>query len=212
MIVVDGLRQHAIKLIAQYAAVRKNLEEVETSVGRLTIWVCHDLGDNSCINLEEYPDLSRDQSKDELAQEFRIALNSLIERRAMYKKFQLLIESQLNKCYDFPYLGHFILSWLSHHVRGAPKDEIPNIISKLSHMTAENTVNVFISSLKPECRRGAKNVFNWIKHAAEPWTPASLAEMIAVYECGGKDVCLDDIDSSEFMGDIEKKFRGMITV
>ncbi|UKZ69142.1 uncharacterized protein TrAtP1_010151 [Trichoderma atroviride] len=52
----------------------------------------------------------------------------------------------------------------------------------LSNQT-ENTINVFISSLKPERRQRAKNVFNWIKHAAEPWTPESLAEAIVVYEC-----------------------------
>ncbi|KAM0514882.1 hypothetical protein ACHAPE_006558 [Trichoderma viride] len=170
------------------------------------------LPDDDCINLEECLDLSRSQSRDEMAQEFRAALNGLIEKRPLYESFQLQIENQLNECNDFPYLGHIILTWLGHYARGAPKAKIANAIAKLSPVTAENTVNVFISCLGPEHRQRAKNVFNWVKHAFEPWTPRSLAEAIALHECADKDVCLDDIDSSEFMSGIDRDLGGLITV
>ena len=109
-------------------------------------------------------------------------------------------------------MGHIILTWLGIHYRGKPKSEIIEKINKLSPPSAENVVRVFIASLAPALRTRDETVFNWIKHAAEPWSPESLSEALAVHELDGAEPSFEGLDVQGTITEIEEAFGGIIIV
>jgi ankyrin repeat protein len=168
--------------------------------------------DDARINLDACPALSG--SRDRLTEELRSGLSALIARRPVYGDFRQIrpqIVDLLEQCDKVPYLGRIILSWLGSHLRGKPRSEITDKISRLLPPTAENLVRVFITSLAPTVRTRAETVFNWVKHAAEPWSPESLTEALAVYESGGQALSFDDLDVEGTMREIEGALGGIIT-
>jgi hypothetical protein len=162
------------------------------------------------INLAECPAVN--QSSNRLTRDLDSTLLSLITKRQIYEDFQPQIKSLLEECRNAPHLGGIILDWLGNHPRGKPKPEIADKINKLSPVTAENIVKVFISSLSLELQPKAKHIFNWIKHAAEPWSPESLTEALVVYEFRGEEPSLSDLDVGGLTNYIEVVFGGIIVV
>ncbi|KAI0858067.1 putative ankyrin repeat protein [Xylaria cubensis] len=160
------------------------------------------------INLSHCPAVG--ESNDRLTRELQSGLTSLIASRPVYEDFQLQLESLLKECDDAPYLGHVILTWLRNHHRGKPKSEIADNINKLFPVTAENVVQILVCSLQPELRSRASNVFNWVKHASEPWSPEALIEALAVHESNDEEPSLNDLDIKSTMSDIEAAFAGVI--
>ncbi|KAI1370783.1 putative ankyrin repeat protein [Hypoxylon crocopeplum] len=140
------------------------------------------------------------------------SLASLIAHRQIYEDFRPQLENLLNECRDAPHLGHIILTWLRNYHRGKPRSEIADKINELSPATAENIVQVFVSSLIPELQPIAERVFNWVKHASEPWSPEALAEALAVHEFHDEGPLLNDLDGESMMSDIEAAFGGIIIV
>ncbi|KAK4244200.1 hypothetical protein C7999DRAFT_44090 [Corynascus novoguineensis] len=93
-----------------------------------------------------------------------------------------------------------------------PKSDIADQIRRLSPPTAENVVRVFVAAL-PSCLRSrAETVFNWVKHAAEPWSPESLAEALAIYESKLGEPSFEDLDVDATIREVEEAFGGIITV
>ncbi|RYP78211.1 hypothetical protein DL771_000688 [Monosporascus sp. 5C6A] len=166
--------------------------------------------DKACINLDNCPAIG--ESSGRLTEELRLRLVGLIERRPIYKSFRPQLESLLKECGVSPYLGHIILTWLGNCHRGKPKSQVADKINKISPVTAENIVQVFISCLAPWLQPRARNVFNWVKHASEPWSPESLVEALAVYESRDEEPSFNDLDVEGTMSDIEETFCGIITV
>ena len=169
--------------------------------------------DEARINLDDSPVLKR--SRDSLTEELRSGLSALIARRPIYEDFRPQLERLLEQCDNVPYLGRIILTWLGLHHRGKPKSDIEDKISRLSPPTAENVVRVFIASLAPPAlRTRVETVFNWVKHAAEPWSPESLTEALAVHELGGGggEPSFEDLDVEGTMSEIEEAFGGILVV
>ncbi|KAI0539493.1 putative ankyrin repeat protein [Xylaria digitata] len=164
--------------------------------------------DEARINLVHCPAIGGANSRS--TRELQSRLAGLIARRPIYKDFQLQLESLLEECRDAPYLGRIILTWLGNYHRGKPKSEIANKINKLSPVTPQNIVHVFIHSLAPEPRSKASHVFNWIKHASEPWSPEALTEALAVHEFRDEEPLLSDLDVEGTMSDVEETFCGII--
>lgn len=176
------------------------------------------LPDNKRINLQDCPALSRPTIRNMLTNEFRLGLIDLIARRPIYEIVQLQLESLLEQCSDTPYLGFVILRWLGNYRRGAPTSEIDELLRQLSPVTVDNTVRVMIFSLRSEDQSRAKNVYNWIKYAAEPWTTESLSEAFTVQQqlpeetAIGKELLLNDVDSKDLVLSIEQAFGGIIII
>ncbi|KAM0478558.1 hypothetical protein ACHAPX_005147 [Trichoderma viride] len=176
------------------------------------------LPDNKRINLQDCPALSRPTIRNMLTNELRLGLIDLIARRPIYEIVQLQLESLLEQCSDTPYLGFVILRWLGNYRRGAPTSEIDELLRQLSPVTADNTVRVMIFSLRSEDQSRAKNVYNWIKYAAEPWTTESLSEAFTVQQqlpeetAIGKELLLNDVDSKDLVLSIEQVFGGIIII
>jgi ankyrin repeat protein len=166
--------------------------------------------DEARINLDECPALT--SPSESLDEEIRLGLSSLTAKRPIYEDFRPQLEKLFEQCGDVPYLRGIILTWLSIHHRGKPRSEIADKISKLSPPTAENVVRVFITSLAPALRTRAETVFNWIKNAAEPWSPESMTEALAVRELDGGEPSFEDLDVQGTMSEIEEAFGGIIVL
>ncbi|KAH6999463.1 ankyrin repeat protein [Ilyonectria destructans] len=161
------------------------------------------------INMAECPALSR---HDGLADELRSDLSRLLTRRPLCKAFQSQLETFLSQCHDSPHLGRVILTWLENNGRGTPRSELEAVIGKLSPVSAQSAVQGFVDFLPPERRQRARNVFNWVKHAAEPWTAGSLAQAIAISESPEQDAKLDQLDPAGLMSWVDQVFGGIITI
>jgi ankyrin repeat protein len=166
--------------------------------------------DEARINLDECPTLT--SPSESLDEEIRLGLSALTTKRPIYEDFRPQLEKLFEQCGDVPYLRRIILTWLSIHHRGKPRSEIADKISKLSPPTAENVVRVFIISLAPALRTRAETVFNWIKNAAEPWSPESMTEALAVRELDGGEPSFEDLDVQGTMNEIEEAFGGIIVL
>lgn len=165
--------------------------------------------DKARVNLNDCPAVGG--LGDRLAEELQLGLAGLMTNRPIYENFRPQLERLLEECNDAPFLGQIILTWLGKHQRGKPKGELAGKIEKLFPTTAENIVQVFISSLAPELEARVANVFNWVKHASEPWSPNSLIEALTIYEFP-EEPCLDDVDTEGTMTEIEEALGGIITV
>ncbi|KAL2192491.1 putative ankyrin repeat protein [Corynascus similis CBS 632.67] len=167
--------------------------------------------DEARINLENsIPTLN--ETQESVTEELRSCLSDLIAKRPIYENFRRQLESLLSQCNNAQHLGRIILTWLGVHHRGKPKSEIADQIRRLSPPTAENVARVFVAAL-PSCLRSrAETVFNWVKHAAEPWSPGSLAEALAIYESKFGEPSFEDLDVDATIREVEEAFGGIITV
>ncbi|UKZ59554.1 uncharacterized protein TrAtP1_000855 [Trichoderma atroviride] len=174
--------------------------------------------DDKRINLKDCPALGRPTIRNMLTNELRSGLIDLTARRPIYEIVQLRLEALLEECSDTPYLGFVILRWLGNYRRGASKSEIAELLRQLSPVTVENTVRVIISSLRNKDQSRAKNIYNWIKYAAEPWTAESLSEALTIQQqlsedsTVGKEPFLNDVDPQDLVLSIEKVFGGIIII
>ncbi|KAL7793938.1 ankyrin repeat protein [Trichoderma afarasin] len=171
------------------------------------------------INLQECQALNQPIVLNTLTDEFRSVLFNLIARRPVYEIAQLQLEAILEQCSSMPYLGFIILRWLGNYRRGASKSEIVELIRQLSPVTVYNTVCVIISSLRNEDQSRMKNIYNWVKYAAEPWTAESLSEALTVRQqlsgddiMAAKEPSLDDVDYRDLVLNIEEVFGGIIVI
>ncbi|KAK4080972.1 hypothetical protein Trihar35433_2077 [Trichoderma harzianum] len=166
--------------------------------------------DTAAINIDDCPSMRN--LKAEHGQELLLELEELLRKRPIYQTFQLSLKGVLEQCEYTPFLGHCILNWFREFPRGKQKAEIAEIIHGLSPVTAENTVRVMISSLGEERKTRAEKIFNWIKHAAEPWTLESLSEALLMDECYDKEPFFSDIDPQSLAAEMMESFGGIITV
>ncbi|XXG97047.1 hypothetical protein Hte_003341 [Hypoxylon texense] len=161
--------------------------------------------DGAHVNLADCPTIGK--SMNGLTADLQSSLTVLIKIREYFKDFRPQIESLLMECRDTPYLGHIILSRLEN---GSPtwwEFGIAEMIDDLSPPTIENIVRSLMFSLMPDhYRLRAKNAFNWVKHASEPWSLESLVEGLATYyhtDCG---------DEMFFMDGVIEELGGIIIV
>ncbi|KAL7940994.1 putative ankyrin repeat protein [Trichoderma barbatum] len=162
------------------------------------------------INVDDCPSTSNLNNK--YAQELMSRMNRLLIKRPIYEDFQQPLKALLEECESAPYLGHIILNWLKGFSRGWPKSDIGSKINDLLPVTAENTTRVIISSLSPERKTRAEKIFNWVKHAIEPWTLESLSEALAVDEFYDKEPCFSDIDTQALAAEISQAFCGIVLI
>ncbi|PNP58298.1 hypothetical protein THARTR1_01813 [Trichoderma harzianum] len=166
--------------------------------------------DRARINIDDCPSMR--SLEEEHAQDLLRGLETLLRRRPIYQDFRQSLKAVLEEYEYAPVIGHCVLNWLGGLPRGKPKSEIANIIHNLSPATAENTVLVMVSSLGPERKSRAEKIFNWVKHAAEPWTLESLSEALVVDEFFDREPCLSDGDPQGLAAEIADSFGGIITI
>ncbi|KAI1091612.1 putative ankyrin repeat protein [Rostrohypoxylon terebratum] len=165
--------------------------------------------DEARINLEHCS--AAHMSIDRLTEDLRSRLSGLVERRPIYQPFRSQLDDLLEKCGNNLFLRQIILNWLENNLRGQPTSVIAKKIGEFSPPTTENVIRIIITSLEPTLQMRAKNVFNWVKHASEPWSPGSLIDALIIHESGDEDPYLDDINFSSMMDEIEKELSGIIT-
>ncbi|KAJ4859870.1 ankyrin repeats (3 copies) domain-containing protein [Trichoderma breve] len=176
------------------------------------------LSEDRRINMHRCPALNQPTINNTPTDELRSGLFDLISRRPVYEIVQLQLEALLEQCSDMPYLGFIILRWLSNYRRGTSKSEIVHLVRQLSPVTVENTVRVFVSSLRNEDQSIMKDIYNWIKYAAEPWTPESLSEALTVHQQLSKEITveeepsIDDVHPEDLVLRIEQVFGGIIVI
>ncbi|KAI8966064.1 putative ankyrin repeat protein [Daldinia sp. FL1419] len=160
------------------------------------------------INLQASPTISESIHKS--TKDLRLELANLIGRHPVYEDFLPRLENLLDECNDAPHIGHVILTWLGNPPRGRLVSGIAKRIDRLFPPTAENVVQVLTDSLEPLLQSRLKTIFNWVKHAAEPWSPKALIQALVVHESHGEEPSFEELDIEEIMRDIEKAFGGII--
>ena len=168
--------------------------------------------DYARINLDECPALRKETGSDAFTKDTRSYLNDLITARPIFQGFQTELDGLLMQCHDVPYLRSIVMNWLRHYSHGVPKAELAEKLSGLSPVTPQNLVHVFMRSLGPDDLQWANIVFNLVKHAAEPWSPESLTEALAMQRFSGGEPSFDDLDPARLMRDIERVYGGIIVL
>jgi ankyrin repeat protein len=166
--------------------------------------------DEARINLDDSPVIQG--SKEGFEKVFRMMPNGLVDKRPVYETFQSSIEDVVEELGDPPFMGQIIISWLLKNLRGKSKSAIAGTISQFSPPTAHNVVKTFIFSLDSKRQKKAETIFNWVKHAAEPWSPESLTEALAVYEMGNEEPSFEDLDVESTIKELDDVFGGIIVV
>ncbi|RGP62916.1 putative ankyrin repeat protein [Fusarium sporotrichioides] len=164
------------------------------------------------VNLSECPSFSQRKPHDMLPMEFESGLNNLITARPIYNEYQSQILELLQKCNNVRHFGHLILNWLSFSHRGSSKKEIAASIKSLFPVSPETVVDAFLSSLQPGLKAKAETAFNWIKNAAEPWSPDALIEAIKVYRYQDEELTLDDLDKEAETAELVEALGGIIII
>lgn len=162
------------------------------------------------INIDNCPAIST--LTGELGNELEKMLMDLVNKRPIYGEFQQQLDTLLRKCDSTPHLERVILTWLENYPRGRLKSEIATRINELWPPTAETIVHVIVSSLTPELRERAEHIFNWVKHALEPWSPESLAEALAVFYVPDQESCFIDLHIEDLIKEIAASLCGIIIV
>jgi ankyrin repeat protein len=171
-----------------------------------------DIPNGKVINLSECPSSGDVELKDQLRKEFEPGLNDLVMTRPVYSGFQSQIRDLLQECESAPHLAQIVLNWLLSAHRGTSKTEIDASLKTLSPISSDNIVNAVLSSLEPNLKAKAEIVFDWIKSAAEPWSPGAIIEAINVYSNQGEEIILDDLDRDNEMAELIKALAGIIIV
>ncbi|KAI1128725.1 putative ankyrin repeat protein [Nemania abortiva] len=203
-------RQWFLRRTVEHQGYNDVRSRIILSTSTLDSLAVEKLPNKSRINLADCP--ATRESNNKQIRGLELGLVDLIRHRSVYEDFRSQLESLIEECHNAPYLGHIILTWLRRYNRGKPKSMVADIIDKLSPVTAENTVYVFVSSLTPELRPRAERIFNWVKHALEPWSPESLSEALTVHEWSNEEPSLNDLSRDDITSDIELMFGGIITV
>ncbi|KAI1387300.1 ankyrin repeat protein [Hypoxylon trugodes] len=167
--------------------------------------------EDSRVDLADSPKPNQPALDSETRYLLRTDLDDLIERRPIFKHYRNEIQDLLDQCQGTPHLGYSILKWLDHGRRGISKSWIGCVLKDMAHVSPQNLMNAFLSSLSPEKKAWAKDVFHLVKYAAEPWSPEALVEALAVRE-SSEEFSLDDLDSSRLTEELDHIFGGMIVV
>ncbi|KAM0218323.1 hypothetical protein ACHAPA_002405 [Fusarium lateritium] len=162
------------------------------------------------VNLLDFPLLM--QSSDDLKDEVMSNLNSLVAARPLYGGFRSQIQDLLQGFHEVPGLGKIILTWLEFSHRGSSRSEVEAVINKLSPITVESVTNAITSSLTPSLKVKAETAIDWIRHAAEPWSPDALVEALKVHMSLDDEPCLEDLDKEAEITELEKALCGIFTV
>lgn len=167
------------------------------------------------INIEECPALNSKESADSLVDDMKKEFSALLENRPILVDFQEDIRHLLDQCSHRPYLGFGLIRWLASRKKGLTKNHTKKAIHQLSTPSTGSLIRVILSCVhETERRKRAGLVFNWIKHAAEPWTVDALAEAVALAFTPPSDDCapFEDLDTSELIRDIEDDFGGILEI
>lgn len=173
-------------------------------------FLCERLTSDHIINLEEYPFPAGDHSAHTKPPgTFDLETQSLLEKRRVFGQFDTEISHLMRQCEISPYLGYRILQWLEHYGRGVPVAEIACTIGKLSPVTPQNTIQVFLDSLNKEKQQRMNHVLCWVRCSAEPLTTEMLAQAVAVHMFP-EEPPLADIDYDYFYQDLQQSLGGII--
>lgn len=169
----------------------------------------------STINIEECPALSPKDLAESRMKGLLDELETLLSKRPILATFQEDIRDVLNQCSLQPYVGFGLMGCLASHRRGLTKEHIKETIHRLSKPSAEKLLQATISCVhETERRKRAGLVFNWVKHAAEPWTVDALAEAVTLaFTHPGNDCApYEDLNSSDLVRELIADFGGILVV
>ncbi|KAJ8131775.1 hypothetical protein O1611_g1848 [Lasiodiplodia mahajangana] len=168
--------------------------------------------DNARINLAHCPAFGTPGNR--LPGKAEGALESFFALHPNANRFKQQVESLLIQRHsrDAPYLGTIILTWLGNYHQDKQDSEIANKIAALTPVTSEHIVQVFFFSMHPQIQPRAARVFNWIKHASEPWSEESLVDALTVYEVGGDNFSSVSKSIKTTLADIIIGFGGIIII
>ncbi|KAI6760874.1 hypothetical protein HG530_009734 [Fusarium avenaceum] len=162
------------------------------------------------VNLLDSPVFAK--SSDDLMDKCTLDLKRLIDARPIYSNFIPQIQIVLQSCNNAPVLGGIIITWLESCHRGCSKNKIAATIDKLSSVTVKTVINAILSTLTTSLKVKSETAIDWIRHAAEPWSPEALVEALKVYMSPNEETCLDDLDNEAEIAELEKALCGIITI
>ncbi|KAH6691545.1 putative ankyrin repeat protein [Plectosphaerella plurivora] len=198
------------RVLAQSKESDRQFRMILASQGRDGLAV-ENFPEEARINLSECPAVP-EQHQTEIAR-VDSALDTLVKKRPLYKQLEPRIREILHGNDNALYLARIALNWLESQPRGMTKTAaIVESLATLSPLTPTILVQHIISSLLTEHQPRAMAAFNWIKHAAEPWSPESLAEALCIYECGDAEPDFENLNTESIMVSLEAIFLGVIIV
>lgn len=164
------------------------------------------------IDLVECPFFNKTELNAQLPEGFKPRLKNLLMTRPVYNDFQSHIRDLIQGCNNEPHLGQIILNWLASFHRGSSKIEITAALRTISPISSDTIVDVVLSSLDPILKVKAEIAFNWVKVAAEPWSPGALVEAINIYLNQDQQVMLDDLDKEEEIAELVEALASIIII
>ncbi|KAI0099851.1 putative ankyrin repeat protein [Nemania sp. FL0031] len=205
-------RQWFLRRVMQEQSYRDAKYRIIMSTSNMDGLVVESYPHSARINLADWATV--DTSSAGLPRNSDADLTGLIARYETHRRFEPEIGSLFRECHDrgMPHLRPLILTWLEHYSQGKRDSDIADKIASLSPVTPDSIVKVFFSSMDTQIKSRAACVFNWIKHALEPWSQESLIDALAVYEVGDDDFSSVSKSIEASFGEITKGFGGIIVM
>ncbi|KAH7186028.1 ankyrin repeat-containing domain protein [Fusarium flagelliforme] len=142
-----------------------------------------------------------------------VALERAIKKRPALGTLKGTLSNLLEQCRSSPYLGYVILRWLSNSSRGTSLTEVTATVTRLSPLTAENILNVFLELLSRDKRDWALQVYRWVRFSKEPLTVTSLGQALAACsDPKNTSKLLLEFEKEYFIQELETGFSGIIVV
>jgi len=171
--------------------------------------------DSARINMEE-PLHSTSTDNAGIASQMRGKLDHLFSRRPVYRDWQTRLQNFLDECVksEVPELTSNIgLCWLERNHRGKTKHQIRDSIEKLFPPTPKNLLHAIISSTLPHSQDKVRSVFDWVRHAAEPWSCEALCQALAMRKTTAEEgPNFDDLDVKSTISGIVDTFCGILEI
>lgn len=136
-------------------------------------------------------------------------VQSLLSWRPELAQVRPQIRYILEKFVDNHKLQEIFMGFLANYKRGCSSDDAVKIIQEISSIENHSVLQAFISSLSGEKQHWAKQVYSWVKHAAEPLTVEILAQAIQMSTSPGG-TKFTGIGYDEFYDDVQQSLRGIV--
>lgn len=113
-------------------------------------------------------------------------IQSLLSWRPEFAQLHPQIRQVLEKFGDSPHeLQDTFMGFLANYESGGPSDETAKIMHEMSSNENHSVLQAFINPLGVEKQHWARQVYSWVKHAAEPLTVEILAQAIQLSTAPG---------------------------
>ncbi|KAM0368712.1 hypothetical protein ACHAPY_011291 [Fusarium culmorum] len=142
-----------------------------------------------------------------------VALEHTIQKRPVLQNLKTAILRVLGDCRKVPRYGYVILQWLDNFGRGAPLANIAAALERLRPVAADTISKEIFGGLSNERRVWSLKVYQWVRHAKEPFTFKALGEALASsHDSEDSSTAILDFDYMNLEDELQRCFSGIIVI